>query len=232
VIRSAAIVTFIFSLVIGFSAYYTGALTHVYFEPSTLPKLADGSINFDSIIPTLLTGVLPEFLMAVILLLVLSASMSTLASLVLVSSSSIAIDMYKPLVLARIAKTGAGRDRSLLLIRILSGVFVVISYLIARYPFGFIVTLMSLSWGCIAGAFMAPYLYSLFWKRCTRAGVWAGMISGLSTMIILFFWKGPSQSPLWASCAMILPFAVVPLVSSFSKAPSKGILDKAFAAGE
>ncbi len=226
VIPRAAVVTFLFALVIGFTAYYSGALTHVFFAPETLP-MAGKAVNVDSIIPTMLVANLPELLMAVILLLILSASMSTLSSLVLVSSSAIAIDLYKGY-----RRTEAKKDRSLLLMRILSGVFIAISYVIARYPFGVIVTLMSLSWGCIAGAFMAPYLLSLYWKRTTKAGVWAGMASGLLTMIVLFFWKGAADAPLWASVAMLVPFIVTPAASLLTKAPSAAILDKAFARGE
>jgi len=226
VIPRAAVATFLFALVIGFTAYYTGALTHVFFTPETLP-MAGKAVNVDSIIPTMLVAKLPELLMAVILLLILSASMSTLSSLVLVSSSAVAIDLYKGY-----SRKKEGKDRSLLLMRILSAFFIAISYFIARYPFGVIVTLMSLSWGSIAGAFMAPYLFSLYWKRTTRIGVWAGMVSGLMTMIILFFWKGSADAPLWASIAMLVPFAVTPAVSLLSRPPAASILDKAFARGE
>jgi SSS family solute:Na+ symporter len=223
VIPRAALVTALFALVIGFTAYYSGALTHMFFTPESLPK-ANGAVNVDSIIPSLLVANLPEFLMAVILLLVLSASMSTLSSLVLVSSSAIAIDLVKGY-----GPKAVGKDRSLLLMRVLSAVFVAASYLIARYPFGVIVTLMSLSWGSVAGAFMAPYLYSLYWRRTTRAGVWAGMLTGLATMVGLFLWKGAAEAPLWASIAMLVPFAVVPAVSLLSKPPAPEIVERSFA---
>jgi SSS family solute:Na+ symporter len=224
VIPRAAVITFLFALVIGFSAYFSGAMSHVFFSPATLPKLANGTVNFDSIMPTMLVSNLPELVMAVILLLVLSASMSTLASLVLVSSSAIAIDLYKGH-----ADTKGKKDNSVMLMRFLSALFVVISYFIARFQFGIIVTLMSLSWGCIAGAFMAPYMYSLYWKRTTKWGIGFGMASGLGTMIVLFFLKGAANSPLWASIAMLVPFAVVPAVSLLTKAPDQAIIDKSFA---
>jgi solute:Na+ symporter, SSS family len=236
VIPRAAIITCLFALVIGLTAYFGGALTHVFFtnNPAAataavplLPIDAKGAVIADKIIPSMLVAHLPEPVMAVILLLVLSASMSTLASLVLVSSSAIAIDLYQGHI-----KSSEKKDNSVIMMRFLSALFIVISYFIARFKIGFIVTMMSLSWGCIAGAFLAPYFYSLYWKRTTKAGVYAGMASGLLTMIILFFAAGPSQSPLWASLAMIVPFAVVPAVSLFTRAPDKAIIEASFSRTE
>lgn len=269
VIPRAAIITFIFALVIGSTAYFGGALTHVFYtndiakadaKTPLLPVVAKDfktdeglsrldirvdpvtglasekangqlvsdpkklAVVPDRIIPAMMVANLPDLVMAIILLLVLSASMSTLASLVLVSSSAIAIDLYQGH-----ANSAEAKSRSLPLMRFLSGLFVVISYFIASRKIGFIVTLMSLSWGCIAGAFLAPYLLSLYWKRTTKLGVYAGMLTGLATMILLFFLRGAAQSPLWASIAMLAPFPVVVVVSLCTKAPSKEAIDKAFA---
>jgi SSS family solute:Na+ symporter len=213
VIVRAAIVTFVFSIIISFAAYLNGALSHVFV--SAPPALASGGPDWDRLIPDILTKVLPGWLMAIILLLVLAASMSTLSSLVLVSASAIAIDLY-------------GRKGSLALIRVLSGVFIIVSFLIARFQLAVIVTLMSLSWGVVAGAFMAPFLYGLYWKRATRAGVLAGMFTGIALAIGLFFILGPDNSPIASTIAMIVPFGVVPLVSVFTRAPGKELLAKAF----
>ena len=223
VISKAALVTTIFALVIGFSAYLTGAFSHFFFTPESVPRNQAGGVFYDRIVPALLTERLPEPLMALILLLVLSASMSTLSSLVLVSSSSVAIDLYPSRISAK-----TGKDISVAMMRFLSAIFVIISYLISRFQFSFIVTLMSLSWGAVSGAFAAPYIYALYGKKTTKAGAYAGLLSGLSLEILLFFVLGPAKSPLAASCAIAVPFVVVPLVSRFSKAPSQTLLDKAF----
>lgn len=219
-IFKAAVVATIFALVITFAAYFTGALTHVFYDA---PPLANGKPALDRLIPGLLTTYLPPALMAVILLLVLSASMSTLSSLVLVSASAVAIDLYKGHMNPKVSKAN-----SLLMMRFLSGIFVVLSYFIARYEFGIIVTLMSLSWGVVAGSFMAPFMYGLYWKRATRAGVMAGMVSGLGTAVTLFFVLGAKKSPIASSVAMLVPFVVVPLVSWFTNPPSRKTVDAAF----
>lgn len=223
VIVKAAIVTFVFALVIGTAAYLNGGLSHVF--ASKPPALPSGGPDWDRLIPDMLTTILPGWLMAIILLLVLAASMSTLSSLVLVSASAIAID------LAGAGRRGGGdasKKGSLWLIRLLSGVFIVVSYFIARYQLAVIVTLMSLSWGVVAGSFMAPFLYGLYWKRTSKSGILAGIFTGMVLAIGLFFILGPDNSPIASTIAMIVPFAVVPVVSAFTRAPGKELVEKAF----
>lgn len=223
VIGKAAIITTLFALVIGVTAYGTGTLSHVFFDLDTVPRLANGTVNYDLIVPTLLTAHLPEALLALIMLLVLSASMSTLSSLILVSSSAITIDLYKGYLHPDVSE-----KQSLLMIRVLSGVFIVCSYVISRMQVGFIVTLMSLSWGVLSGAFMAPYILGLFSKRITKAGAYAGFFTGAGTAVVLFFALGPSMSPLASSIAMLVPFVVVPLVSLVTPKLDGKIIEKAF----
>lgn len=220
VIKIAAFTTLGFALIISVCAYFTGALSHVFF---TEPPMVNGIISYDTMVPEMLIRFLPEGVMAIILLLILSASMSTLSALVLVSASSIAIDLYKGHVNPNISK-----KNSVFMMRFLSGLFILISYLIARYEFSFIVTLMSLSWGVVAGGFLAPYVYGLYWKRTTRAGAKAGMITGVSLAILLFYVLGPAKSPIASSIAMIVPFAVVPAVSLMTRKPSARRIVRAF----
>jgi SSS family solute:Na+ symporter len=220
VIPKAAVATFFFALVIGFAAYFTGSTSHVFMDK--LP-IVNGAPAFDRIVPQLLTTYLPQGLMALILLLVLSASMSTLSSLVLVSSSAIAVDLYKGHI-----NTNVSTESSVAMMRFLSALFIIISFFIARYEFAIIITLMSLSWGAVAGTFMAAYIYGLFWKRATLAGAATGMVTGLVTAITLFYAMGPANSPIASSIAMIVPFLVIPVVSAFTRPPAKELLDRAF----
>ena len=238
VITKAAIVTTIFSIIIAFAAYYTGALSHIFYDATTVIKGADGKPNFDAVIPTLLTQYLPPSLMGIILLLILSASMSTLSSLVLVSASSVAIDLYKGHINPNVSK-----ETSLFMMRFLSGVFVAFSFVVAKFKVDFIVELMSLSWGAVAGAFVAPFFYGLYWKRATHHGVVAGMVSGLAVSILLYYKVGTgiscmdsfyaqcgsSVGPVSASIGMIVPFFVIPVVSMFTKPVSQETINRAFA---
>ena len=147
-IKIGAIVSTVFALIISVSAYYIGALTHLYFD--AVP-MVDGSPQFDILISSLLVNHAPPFLMILMLLLILSASMSTLSSIILVAASAVAIDLYQGHI-----NPNASKRRSLFMIRFLSAVFIGFSYFIAKHQFVFIVTLTSVSWGAVAGTFMAP----------------------------------------------------------------------------
>jgi SSS family solute:Na+ symporter len=118
------------------------------------------------------------------------------------------------------------------MMRVVAAVFIAFSFIIASNELAVIVTLMSLSWGAVAGAFLAPFVYGLFWRSSSRAGAFAGMLSGLSLALV---WGGyliatdqQELTPVAASVAMIVPFLIVPLVSSFTRLPNSEILNRAF----
>jgi Na+/proline symporter len=209
-----------------FGAYFSGALTHLFYD-NRLPAALigeNGAPLWDKIMPHFITtSALPEALVMVIVLMVFSASMSSLSSLVLVSSSSIAIDF-----IGAFAGCHASQRRTMFLLRALCVLFVAASLAIALLKPAVIVNLMVMSWGAIAGVFLAPYLYGLFWKRATRAGVLAGMASGLAATFILFPLWGAAGVPVAGAIAMILPLAVVPLVSLVTPAPSPDLIARAF----
>lgn len=227
-VRRAMIIATVFAFFMSFGAYYSGALTHLFFtDPKTslapIVDAATGKPNLDLLMPFFITTYVPQWLVMVILLMVFSASMSSLSSLVLVSSSAVAIDLYGAL---------SGRERNqkrtMMLMRVLCGVFVALSLWIAMNKVDMIVNLMAIAWGSLSGAFLAPYLYGLFWKRTTRAGAFAGMISGVGTAVGLFFAWGKPSIPVAAAVAMIVPLIVVPLVSLLTKAPDPKLVARAF----
>jgi solute:Na+ symporter, SSS family len=227
VTRAMCIAT-VFALFMSFGAYYSGALTHLFFtDPKTqfapILNAVTKKPDLDLLMPHFLLTYVPHWLVLVILLLVFSASMSSLSSLVLVSSSAIAIDIYGAFV-NREAKAA----RTMVLMRVLCGVFVVLSLLIAVSRVDVIVNLMVVAWGALSGAFLAPYLYGLYWKRTTKAGAYAGMAVGLGTAIGLFLFWGKPGIPVAAALAMVLPLIVVPVVSLLTPPPDPALLAAAF----
>ena len=225
-----AIISTIFALIIGCAAYFTGAMTHLI-DTSLLPKTAADGVDFDQLVPRLLQLHLnSHILLSLILLLVLSASLSTLSSLVLVSASAVTLDLYKGYINPK-----AGDRSELILLRVLCGVFILASYVIAMLKPAWIFSLMSISWGAVAGSFLAPYLYGLFWKRTTKVGAYVGMISGL-LIANGWYWYwfrqneqlASAQAPVAACLAMIVPLLVVPVVSLWTKPPKEGTIEKAF----
>ncbi|SHG61040.1 sodium/proline symporter [Thermosyntropha lipolytica DSM 11003] len=220
VIPRATVVSTFFALVITGGAYFSGALSHLFFRE--LPVL-NGKPSPDLLMPNIISQALPETVAVLILLLVLAASMSTLSGLVLVSSSSVTIDLIKGALFPHISE-----EKAMKLMRTLFVVFVGLSLWIALNPPGIILTLMALSWGTVAGAFLAPYLYGLFWERTTRAGAWAGMITGVLISLggyfiinwLPYFTSYPLLTtvqqlgtPFFGALAMLVPLIVVPAVS-------------------
>jgi len=219
-IKRGAIVSTVFALVIGGGAYLTGAFGRLFLD-NQMP--AGGP---DTIIPAVLQTALPEALLGLIIVLVLSASMSTLSSLVLVSSSSIAMDLFKGVIFPKMEKKTV-----MMWMRLLCVVFVGVSFWVAATNVHVIVTLMSLSWGVVAGCFLAPYLYGLYWKGTTKAGAWAGIVSGLLTVLAAIVIKGGLSNvsmPNVGSLAMLVSVAVVPLVSFVTPKYEKAFTDQLF----
>jgi SSS family solute:Na+ symporter len=154
-------------------------------------------VGFDAIIPKMLSSLSPVII-AIVVVLVLSASMSTLSSLVLTSGSTITLDFIAPL-----RKNKATEKKNMLLIRAFIALFIIISAVIAIYqaksPNLFIAQMMGVSWGALAGAFLAPFLYGLYWKGVTKASVAVSFAFGvgmeLFQLAISLNWINVSQIP-------------------------------------
>ena len=180
-IKQGTIVSTIFALVIGFGAYFIGGLAKLFPE-----EYAVGTT--DNVIPHMIKDVLPYGLLGIIAVLVLAASMSTLASVSLASSSVVTIDIYKTV------KKDAPDKQVTLLMRILALVFVaiatVIAYLNTKFNITAIAYMMGLSWGTLAGCFIGPYVLGVVWKKTTRAAAWTSIIGSLVLTVALIIIVG------------------------------------------
>lgn len=174
-IKSGTIVSTVFALVVAGGCYFLGGFGRIFVNPDENGNPMGG---FDSIIPTMLEK-LPDLLIGIVVVLVLSASMSTLSSLVLTSSSSITLDLIKPMMKGKLDE-----KKQLLVLRVFVAVFLVISVVIALNKNALISDLMGYSWGALAGAFLAPFLFGLFWKKTTKASVWVSFIFGIGLTLL------------------------------------------------
>lgn len=218
-VKRATIISTVFALIIAGGAYFVGSFGRLFLN-NTMPLGANGKPNADMIMPLVLEKALPEALIGIIIILVLSASMSTLSSLVLVSSSAISLDLVKGTLFPNMKK-----ENVMLLMRIMCALFVILSFLVAVTP-NSILSLMSFSWGTVAGAFLAPFLYGLYWKGTTKAGAWAGFITGFSVSVVgaIIYKMNAGMAPNIGAVAMLLSLVVVPVVSLISsKLPEKHI---------
>ena len=216
-----------FPIIVSGGCYFLGGFGRLYSGQFDLA--AEG---YDAIIPTMLSS-LPDLLIGLVVILVLSASMSTLSSLVMASSSTLTLDFLKETVMPDMDE-----KKQVFLIRALIIVFIIISAVLAVIQYKnnvtFIAQLMGISWGALAGSFLAPFLYGLYWKKASKASVWCCFIFGSGLMIanMLFGSSFPAllQSPINAGAlAMLAGLIIVPVVSLFTKAPDKKMVDAAFA---
>lgn len=235
-INTGTVVSTVFAVIVAGGCYFLGGFSRLY-SGENIYK-ADGSVDFDSIIPSMLDS-LPAIVIGLVLILVLSASMSTLSSLVLTSSSTLTLDM-----LCETCMKKASKKSQLSVIRILILVFIAISAVIAiiqhNYGLAFIAQFMGVSWGALAGAFLAPFLYGLYWKRTTKTACFVNFtvstVLMLGYLVLKFaapgvlaslpaFWQSPINL---GAFMMLLSLVLVPAVSLVTKKPDSQRVDKIF----
>lgn len=225
-IKKGTIISTFFALVVSGGCYFLGGFGRLYEDSINIA--ADG---YDVVIPTMLSGLSP-LLIGLVVILVLSASMSTLSSLVMASSSTLTLDFLKDNFIKDMDD-----KKQVLVMRILIVVFISISVVIAVIQYKrsvtFIAQLMGVSWGALAGAFLAPFLYGLYWKKTSKAAVWTCFLfgAGLMTLNLLFRSSFPVllQSPINAGAVtMLAGLVIVPVVSLFTKKLSKEQVESMF----
>ncbi|MCL2644409.1 MAG: sodium:solute symporter family protein, partial [Betaproteobacteria bacterium] len=218
-IKRGAIISTLFAVAVAGGSYFLGGFGRL--AAADIEYRANGVPVFDSIVPTMLIGI-PDLLMGLLVVLVLSASMSTLSTLVMTSSSTITLDFLKGKYIKEMNVKG-----QVLSIRLLIVVFVLVSTVIAisqyNSPNLFIAQLMGISWGALAGSFIAPFLYGLYWKRTTTASVWACFIFALGLVCGSFVLHNQGIMTLnlinVGALAMLAGLVIVPVVSWLTPRP-------------
>ncbi len=226
-IYKGTVVSTVFALVVAGGCYFLGGFGRLFSD-----QIDIAANGFDSVIPTMLSG-LPDILIAIVVILVLSASMSTLSSLVLTSSSTMTLDLIKGTFVKKMDE-----KKQLFIMRALIVVFIAISVVIAIVQYKsnvtFIAQLMGVSWGALAGAFLAPFLYGLYWKKTTAAGCVVSFVFStvvmIANMVVRPSFPPLLQSPINAGAfCMIAGLVIVPVVSLFTKKPNQKLVEDAFA---
>jgi Na+/pantothenate symporter len=236
-IKKGTVISTLFAFVVAGGCYFLGGFGRLFSDVLNVGDRGMPAGGFDAIIPKMLEGLSP-MLIALVVVLVLSASMSTLSSLVITSSSTLTIDFIRGTVVKKMS------DKSqVLCMRVLIVVFIAISAILAlvQYkstsPIAFIAQMMGVSWGAMAGAFLAPFLYSLYSKKVTAASCWACFILAPAFTLVGVFCRdampGILKSPInTGALAMLGGLVVVPIVNLFSRKPAKELVDGAFACYE
>lgn len=229
-IKKGTIISTLFALVVAGGSYFLGGFGRLFSEQ------VDVKVNgYDSIIPAMLSGLSP-ILISLVVILVLSASMSTLSSLVMASSSTLTIDFIKELFFPKMSE-----KKQVLSIRILIVIFIAISSVLALIQYKsavtFIAQLMGVSWGALAGSFLAPFMYSLYSKKVTKVSCWVCFLFSSILMVANIFFQDSfpeiMRSPInCGAIAMLVGLAIVPIVSLVSPKPDPKLVEEAFACYE
>ncbi len=227
-IEKGTIISTIFAAIVAGGCYFLGGFGRLFSDELNVVNGAPAD-GFDAIIPTMLNN-LPDIIIAVVIVLVLSASMSTLSSLVLASSSTLTLDMIKGHIVKDMSE-----KKQVLIMRVLIAVFIIISAVIAlnKDKLGYIADMMGISWGALAGAFLAPFLYGLYWKGVTKSSIWASFIFGAGIMVLNMFARDAFplilRSPINCGViAMLGGLVIVPVVSWITPKLKKENVERMF----
>ncbi len=228
-IRKGTIISTLFAIIVAGGCYFLGGFGRLFLTQEQV-----SAMGYDAIIPSMLEK-LPDILIGIVIILVLSASMSTLSSLVLTSSSTLTLDFINGTVVKEMSE-----KKKVTVMRVFVFVFILISAVIAIIQYSssvtFIAQLMGISWGALAGAFLAPFLFGLYWKKTTKAACWVCFITGPVIMIVNMLFKNSFpeavsllKSPInCGAFAMLIGFIIVPIVSLLTKKPDKKFVDDVF----
>lgn len=219
-VKTGTIISTIFAIVISGGCYFLGGFARLYADADIYKP--DGSVMYDAIVPEMLSK-LPDILIGIVIVLVLSASMSTLSSLVLTSSSTLTLDFIKGTIIKEMKES-----TQMIVMRVLIAFFIILSVVIALNPPTFIAQLMGISWGALAGAFLAPFMYGLYFKKVTKASVWASFAVGVGLTVANMFFKFIASPINAGAIAMLAGLVVVPLVSLITPKMKKETVDEIF----
>ncbi len=244
-IHKGTIISTFFAIVVAGGCYFLGGFGRLYADKIKYNP-ATGKPLFDTIVPTMLST-LPSVIIAIVIVLVLAASMSTLSSLVLTSSSTFTLDVIKPT-----SKKEMTEKKQVFVMRLFIVFFILVSAVLAvikdSYPgLTFIAQMMGVSWGALAGAFLAPFLYGLYWKGVTKASVACCFVWGCGIAITqLVVTLGGIDTAKWGSffgyifkssinsgvVAMVGGLIIVPIVSLFTRKPDAAAVNEMFGSFE
>ncbi len=237
-ISTGTIVSTVFAIIVAGGCYFLGGFGRLFGTADPATGKPEG--GYDAVIPSMLENLSP-ILIGIVVVLVLSASMSTLSSLVLTSSSVLTIDFIDPVFCAKKSMTD---KKKVLWMRIFIVFFIAVSAFIAivqaNSPVLFISQMMGVSWGALAGAFLAPFMYGLYMKRVPKCAVWINFALGIGISLasficnltgvkfdnaVLEYFKSPINAGM---LAMVLGIVLTPIITLIAPAKDKDRIAEIF----
>ncbi|WBX77184.1 cation acetate symporter [Tenacibaculum ovolyticum] len=181
---------------------------------------------------------LPNWVIALVGAGGLAAALSTAAGLLLVIASSISHDLFKKILMPKISEKG-----ELVAARLAAAVAVVIAGYFGINPPGFVAAVVALAFGLAAASFFPAIVLGIFDKRMNKEGAIAGMVIGLSLMLLYMlkfkfgifdggksavaglkssWWFGISPEG-FGTVAMFVNFVISVVISRMTPAPPENV---------
>ncbi|MCF7928394.1 MAG: sodium:solute symporter family protein [Spirochaetales bacterium] len=200
-LNRAVLIGSVFILLTVGTAFIVGSLSNVYFQRELgeiAIVVAEG--NSDKVMPAFIREAMPMWFGYLFMLVILSAGMSTLSSQFHTIGTSVGRDLYAGGELTKDHK----RRRELLITRIgiAAGILFTV-FLSLRMGAGVIARATAIFFGVMASSFLAPYFASLYWKRLTRKGAIAGIVSGIATAAFAFLFLHGSEARVFGVAAKL-----------------------------
>nr|WP_295611285.1 sodium/proline symporter PutP [uncultured Terrisporobacter sp.] len=213
--RRIAMVWVIFSLT---AAVLVGLLGRVYISED-LSATAGETVYIKMVL-----SIFPIVFAGLFLAAILAAIMSTADSQLLVTASAITEDFYKTKI-----RKNASEKEAMMVSRGTVIVVAIIAAIIATNPNNTVLDLVENAWAGFGATFGPIVLFSLFWKRTTKKGAIAGMITGGVSVII---WRklGVALGGIFSLYEIVPGFLlsalVIYIVSKMDKEPSQDMIDE------
>jgi len=210
-------------------AVFIGIAGYALMENGLISKYTDASAAETIIVDVakrLSTyGFIPAFVAGLILAGILASTMSTADSQLLAAASSISQNLIQETFGIKLSQ-----KKSMVLARISVIAISIVSIFLAIDSNSSVFKIVSFAWAGFGASFGPVILCALFWKRTTKAGALAGMLSGGA---FIFFWKFVIRSCFKGTVldiyellpAFIVALIVIIVVSLLTKAPEKEITD-------
>jgi len=214
--RRIAVIWCVISL---FAAVAIGIIGRAIYPTELLTQSAS-----ESIFIIMSTGLLPAFVGGIFLTGILAATMSSSDSYLLIASSAFAKNVYHGIM-----KKDATDKQIMMITRITLLVVAIVGVIIALDENSVIFKVVSFAWAGFGATFGPIVLFSLFWKKTTRAGAIAGMLTGGG---MVFIWKlllkpiGGVFGIYELLPAFLLSCLAIFIVSRLTKEPEQEIMEE------
>ncbi|MDD6739142.1 MAG: sodium/proline symporter [Coriobacteriaceae bacterium] len=209
--KKSAVVAIFWTVLIVFFAALIGIIGRQFlgYDPNTEENSLVFILMVRAIFPAVISGVL--------LAAILAASMSTASAQMLSAASSLAADVYKPIV-----RKGDATEREMFWMSRCAVILIsVVAVLIASNPgAGSIMSLVSNAWAIFGAAFGPCIILSLFWRRFNFAGALSGIVAGGAVDVLWLMFLTSSTGVYELLPGFVVGLIVAVAVTLMTPAPS------------